>query len=153
MKVLILLATTLMASYAYAWDMPSSAITKFLAFELDGGRLSGDSDKWTEYTTKYIAAPENYDEPGWDVVTVVKSHRVLGVKCSSPASCNATVEFSLFPTANLQGLQVVPHPNGGKQVKIYTIVKQGNSWLIEPVFDSPIISIQTYNRLKAQIGH
>lgn len=150
MKLLILFAAALMTSHAFAWEIPSSAIAEFLVFELDGGRISGD--RWIEYTTKYIAAPEGYDEPGWDEVTVVKNHRVLRIECPSPTRCKANVEFTLFPTANLQGPYVVPHPNGGKQVKIYLIVKQGNSWVIEPDLGSPIISIQTYNRHKAQNG-
>ncbi len=139
-----------MTSHAFAWEMPSSAITEFLVFELGGGRLSGE--KWTEYTAKYIAAPEDYDEPGWDVVTVVENNRILEVRCPFPTRCEATVEFTLFPTENLHDVYVVPHPNGGKKIKIYSIVKQGDSWLIEPDGSSPIISTQTYNRQKTQNG-
>lgn len=150
MKLLMLFTAALTASQAFAWENPSSAITQFLEFELGGGRLSGE--RWIEYTTNYIAAPEEYDEPGWDEATIVETHQLMGIKCPSPSRCEATVEFNLFPTANIQGPHVTPHPIGGKQVNIYSIVRQGNSWLIEPGFGIPIISIQTYVRHKAENG-
>lgn len=116
---------------ACAWDTPSKAVSEFLLFELNGGRLS--SDRWLEYTTKYIASFEGYDEPGWDRATVVSRYKIRDLNCATESSCEASVSFTLYPTRKLRELIVVPHRNGGTMVKRYFMVKKDDSWLIKPI--------------------
>ena len=151
-KFLALLASCLLASPACAWDTPSKAVSEFLLFELNGGRLS--SDRWLEYTTKYIASFEGYDEPGWDRATVVSRYKIRDLNCATESSCEASVLFTLYPTRKLRELIVVPHRNGGTMVKRYFMVKKDDSWLIKPIepsIGSPIISIETYRRHLAEL--
>lgn len=145
-----IIAISLASPLAYGWETPSKAISEFLIFETDGGRLT--SETYGQYFKMYIAAPKDYDEPGWDEVTVVEDYKLLDVKCLSSKRCEAKVEFVLTPTKKLQVLGIVEHPNGTKEEKTYVIVKRGNSWLLEPGFGSPIITLKTYTSHKAKHG-
>ena len=149
-KLLALLLAMASAPHAYAWDSPAQAISEFLKFELKGGRLTGE--RWREYTSKYIAAPADYDEPGWDEVTVIRSAKVGSLSCVSEARCSANVWFILYPTKDLRGPSFVPHKRGGNMKKHYTAVKSDGSWLIEPSFGSPIVSIEAYIKHMTKYG-
>lgn len=149
-KLLTLLSAFFLAPQAYAWDSPAQAVSEFLKFELNGGRLTGE--RWREYTSKYIAAPAGYDEPGWDEATVVRSAKVGSLSCVSEARCSAHVTFVLYPTKDLRSPSVVPHKKGGNMVKQYTTVRSEGSWLLEPSFGSPIVSIEAYTKHSAKHG-
>lgn len=137
-----LLFLSLFCGHTLAWDTPDRALSEFLKFELNGGRLTGAN--WTTYVSRYIAAPKNYDEPGWDEVTVVAGYRIRAKQCSSASRCIALVEFSLFPTAGLDDPNVVAHRNGGREEIKYSLVQQGSAWLLEPNFGAPHVMLTTY---------
>jgi hypothetical protein len=146
--MLSIIAIALVSTSTHAWETPKKAILEFLTFETNGARLT--NEKFCQYVTMYIAAPKEFAEPGWDIVTLIENYRLLGIKCPSSKRCQATVEFVLAPTRNLQTPSVFEHPDGGKEIKTYVIVKRGKSWLLEPDFSPPIITIQTYYRHKAR---
>ncbi len=77
---------------AWAWQSPEETIIQFLKYELDGGRLRGDKNHWEAYISKYIAAPEGYDEAGFDMVTVVKSYTISPIQCQ-PSECSAVISL------------------------------------------------------------
>jgi hypothetical protein len=140
-KAILVFLLGLTSCSAMAWETPEKAISEFLKFELDGGRLS--SDGWQDYTSKYIYAPEDYDEPGWDAVTVVVSYAISSINCSGTSNCEAEVIFDLFPTSNLPNAQVVQHAHGGKEVIRYPLVCKDKSWRLEPSLGIPIVTPTT----------
>lgn len=133
-------------SSASAWDSPHEAIDQFLIYELYGGRLTGWS--WKTYTTKYITAPANYEEPGWDEVTIVKSWKISGPVCSSKSRCTVRVIFSLLPTSGLNDPNVVPHDNGGEEVLSFNLERNRRGWFVAPEIQSPRVLETTYRRFR-----
>ena len=133
-----------------AWETPREAISEFLKFELGGGRLS--SDGWKIYISKYIDAPEGYMEPGWDMVTVATEYKIKTVECSSPTTCIATVDFTLYPTENLKSPHVIEHKRGGKEQLKYELINKNKGWLIQPSMGAPIISLETYHKHMKRIA-
>ena len=129
---------------AFAWATPEQAITEFLKFELNGGRLS--SAGWSDYTSKYLYAPQDYDEPGWDMAIVVNSYSVGDIKCNTPTLCTADVVFELYPTANLKKDQIVMHEQGGKDTQHYSLVSMDNKWRLAPNPGMPRITIETLHK-------
>lgn len=131
-----------------AWETPQQAISEYLEFELNGGRLS--SKLWNMYISKYVHVPEVYDEPGWDMATVIDTCKIGDINCVSTSACTAKVIFTLYPTAKLDGLWVFEHKTGGIATALYPLVKKNNDWRVEPADSktpgqgAPIISIETY---------
>lgn len=111
-----------------AWDSPKQAVQKYLDFDAKGGRLSG----W-EFG-KYLDAPANYEEPGWDTITLIKSYEIGVLKCQ-PNSCDVQVTYTLLPTNTLEDQQLESHPQGGQKQLDIQVVKVGKQWLLKP-FDA-----------------
>jgi hypothetical protein len=146
-SALLAIAITACSS-AFGWQTPREAIDQFLAYELDGGRLIGWN--WHTYTTKYIAAPLNYEEPGWDEITLVKSWAVSPPVCSSKNSCIAQIRLSLAPTVGLNDPNVVPHYAGGEEVLSFNLVRNRRGWFVAPEMPSPRVLEATYLRFRNQ---
>jgi len=153
-KYMLMLRTTFLAlclvacNPAFAWHSPKEAIEHFLSFELNGGRLS--STNWKAYTEKYIAAPPDYDEPGWDQVAVVTSWKTSNPRCTSQNRCTVEVRFTLLPTAELNDPSVIAHPAGGTETLTYKIVRHRKDWRIEPEMPAPRILDTHYRKLRQQ---
>jgi len=153
-KYMLMLRTTLLTlclatcNPALAWNSPKEAIDRFLSFELNGGRLT--SLNWKTYTEKYIAAPPDYDEPGWDQVTVVTSWKTSSPRCTSRSRCTIDVSFTLLPTADLNDSNVIAHPDGGTETLTYKLVKHRKDWRIEPEMPAPRILDTHYRKLRQQ---
>lgn len=129
---------------AFAWDTPREAVTKFVEFDFNGGRLS--SDNWDKYTEKYLHASDDYEEPGWDTVVVVDKFSVGQPVCASD-KCSVVVIYQLHPTRSLRG-PVVPHKNGGSDSLKFTVKNRNGVWKIEPDnLDYPRVSYQKYTHL------
>jgi hypothetical protein len=147
MKKYFLLMLISLSINSHAWDSPDMAVSELIKFDLDGGRLT--SEKWDIYTSMYLAGlPEDYEEPGWDQVTIVKSYKISNVECSGNV-CSVEVEFELFPTEGLKNGQFIEHPKGGIEKVVYTSIKEGLSWKVQTAQSAsgivgPHISITTY---------
>ncbi len=137
-----------LSSSAWAWPSPAEAINQFLSFELSGGRLTGD--KWNIYTTKYLAAPSNYEEPGWDEVTIVKSWSVSQPTCSSPRHCSVNVTFDLLPTSGINDPNVVPHAKGGTESLQFNLVKNKRGWFVAPEMFAPRVLEAEYRKFRSK---
>lgn len=139
-RSMLLVLMLLGSSPSWAWLSPQEAIEQFLAFEVNGGRLTGDN--WKTYTTKYLAASANYDEPGWDEVTIVKSWVVSKVACPSELRCIADVKFVLVPTVGFNDSNLALHRNGGEEILRFNLVKNTRGWFIAPQMNSPVFRRQ-----------
>lgn len=133
---------------ALAWNSPQQAIERFLSFELNGGRLT--SANWKTYTEKYIAAPPDYDEPGWDQVTVVTSWKASNPRCTSKSRCTIEIRFTLLPTAELNDPGVTAHPDGGTEMLTYKLVEHKKDWRIKPEMSAPRILDTSYRKFRQQ---
>lgn len=116
-----------LAPAAHAWPSAREAVTRFLQFELAGGRLQS----WPFH--RYMAVPPGYDEPGWDEVQRVKSHKLLKLACK-PARCVAAVSFAYAPSPQ--------HPQGGQETVEYVVVRVRGSWLLESSNGAPRVLVQ-----------
>jgi len=140
-RLLIFAGVLLLSQSAGAWSTPRDAIQNFLAFEVSGGRLKS----WP--FGKYLAVREGeYDEPGWDVVTLVEGYKIQRISCSA-ASCIARVNFRFVPTKTLTFNDIYPHPDGGTEVVEYKIIQSNGEWLLEPNVAAPKVYLRTYQRL------
>jgi hypothetical protein len=124
------LAVGCLSQAAHAWPTAREAVEQFLAFELGGGRLRA----WP--FQQYFAVPADYDEPGWDAVSVVRSHKMKPLQCK-PSRCTAEVSFTYAPLS--------ARPTGGREVVRYVAVQVDGEWLIEPN-GNPRISEAEYIR-------
>lgn len=140
MKVLLALIA-LISNSAWAWQSPDEALSKFLAFELGGGRLQ----QW-EFG-KYLAVGKEYDEPGWDSLVLVKSHSATAMSCKEDL-CSASVTFRLTPTTRSTKEQIEPHPDGGTEVFTFYAIKRSSQWLLGPFGKPPHISEATLAKLR-----
>jgi hypothetical protein len=120
-----------LAASAHAWPTAQEAIDRFLAFELAGGRLRS----WPFH--QFLAVPEDYDEPGWDAVSVVRSHSVGPMQCEA-AGCSVDVTFTYACMES--------RPQGGSEVVRYVAVQAGGSWLLESSNGHPRIAESEYTR-------
>lgn len=135
---------------AWAWASPEIAINEFLKYELDGGRLGGHD--WKTYLSKYIAAPANYDEPGFDMVTVVKSYKIGPIQCKND-QCSTVVTFELTKIQNNSNPPVFLHPHGGYETLEIYPVKISGDWRIKPIIGNPHISESTYAKFQNRLSH
>lgn len=120
MRNLIPLAALGLALSAHAAaPTPQAAVEQFLKFELEGGRLQGDS--------------------GFDQVHLVETWKADAARCEA-ARCKVTVTFSYTPTARLEIEQAAPHPEGGSAQVEYTVVQQGGQWQAEAAQGAPHVS-------------
>ncbi|WP_434136788.1 hypothetical protein JQR88_23460 (plasmid) [Pseudomonas luteola] len=129
----------LFASTAHAWPTPQAAVDQYLQFELSGGRLQS----WNY--SMYLADSVDYDEPGWDMVHVIRTAHVQDMNCSN-SRCTANVLFTFVPTRNLALDNIVPHPDGGSEVILYTAVRTNGEWLLEPGGDYPRVAYAELKR-------
>jgi hypothetical protein len=120
MKKLTILAALCAAFSAHAAEAtPQAAVDQFLKFELEGGRLHGDS--------------------GFEQVHLVDAWKADAPRCEG-ARCKVTVTFTYTPTAGLDLEQAVPHPKGGTAQAEYVLQQQGGQWQVETGKDTPHVS-------------
>jgi hypothetical protein len=137
-----LLAILILASNsAWAWQSPDEALSKFLEFELAGGRLQ----EW-EFS-KYLAVGKEHEEPGWDMVVLVKRYSAAPMQCNA-GRCSARVTFELAPTSGISSPQVEPRPQGGHENFNFHAAQRAGQWLIGPFNQPPHISEAAFARLR-----
>lgn len=140
----LLLAVSVLAPLPLlAWDTPQQAIDRYLAFELDGGRLQA----WP--FARYIVAPAGYDEPGWDVVHAVRNARRRRLHCEGER-CSVEVVFDYAATDALPAeWQVAAHPRGGRERLTYTLQHQPgpHGWRVVSVLGPPRVSMRVLRAL------
>jgi hypothetical protein len=140
MKVLLAILT-LASSNAWAWQSPDEALSKFLEFELAGGRLQ----EW-EFN-KYLAVGKEHEEPGWDMAVLVKSYSVAPMQCKA-GLCSTKVTFQLASTASITSSQVVAYPQGGTESFTFYAVQRSGQWLIGPFNQPPHLSEAAFSKLR-----
>ena len=138
-NISMLLAGLFASGSALAWETPQLALSEFLKFELSGGRTSA----WP--LTEYLAVEKGYDEPGWDMVSLIRRHQVLALRCSGER-CTAKVQFEFQPTKRLKSEQLLPHPEGGREVVEYPLVRVNGEWLLADTKGTPRVSYTAYIR-------
>jgi hypothetical protein len=138
-RTALILAAAVMTPIAHAWSSPREAIEQFLRFDTAGGRMSA----WP--FQKYLAVPDDYDEPGWDMVDVVKSWRIESLRCDDHR-CSAHVSFVHAPTAAAKDDQIASHPDGGVDAVEFVAVRVAGEWLLESSNGMPRISLDVYRR-------
>ncbi|HEY1059266.1 MAG TPA: hypothetical protein VGE55_11110 [Limnobacter sp.] len=139
----ICILTGLMSTQAFAWDSPKTAVEEFVKLDLLGGRLS--SEQWSTYIDQYVYAPKEYDEPGWDMATIVTAYRIGKPACENNL-CRVKVKYTLFPTKNLHDTSIARHERGGRETLEFRVRNTAGNWKIEPQGEHPRISIETYHK-------
>lgn len=139
MRFAAFVLTLTLSGAAQAWPTPRAAIEEFLKFELAGGRL----DAWD--FAKYLAVDPGYDEPGWDMVHLVRSGVVKSVRCEK-TECTGEVLFTFEPTTGFKNAQVAPHPRGGNELVSYRLVFRAGQWLLAASQGMPKVSLAGFKR-------
>jgi hypothetical protein len=147
-KALMAIALSWVALPALAWNSPKEAVEKFVEFDFNGGRLLPVD--WAAYLEKYLHINGDYDEPGWDMVTVIDGYSVGQPRCTASA-CAVSVKYRLRPIRLLNDRSVIPHRNGGTQSVRFTVKNKDGAWKVEPdpkrfFPDYPRISDDTYQQ-------
>ncbi|MBB5205740.1 hypothetical protein HNQ51_003067 [Inhella inkyongensis] len=118
-KFSALLALTLCGVVAQAGSAtPRAALQAFLQAELAGARL--DSDGWRRLIANHVEAGSDYEEPGWDSVTLVRKAQIGRIQCSRGRECRAKVRFEL------EGADV--HP--ADEQEDYVLHKGADGWRV-----------------------
>lgn len=138
-----LLLGTVSIQSAFAWDSPTTAVEEFVKFDLQGGRLN--SEQWSTYIDQYVYAPKEYDEPGWDMATIVTTYRIGKPACENNL-CRIKVKYTLLPTKNLHDTSITRHERGGTETLEFRVRNTAGNWKIEPRGEHPRISIETYQK-------
>ncbi len=140
-SILFLFSSLIVSSSVLCWETPDEALSQYLAFELAGGRLSS----WN--FNKYLAVSKDYDEPGWDRITLVKSYKVTPMSCKHNV-CSSVVTFVLAPTVGISDPQVVSNPKGGVERITFVAIHGTNGWLLKPNAGFPHILEVTYKNMR-----
>jgi hypothetical protein len=150
MKIIFSVFLVMMSVQLQAESTSDLALKALIEFDLSGGRLS--SLNWDTYTKELMTdVPEGYDEPGWDMVTLVDSYRVTQKECEKDI-CTYEVTYNLYPTINLSSYMVIEHPTGGVKKIKYTVIKRKNLWKVKAPQSaaetvSPHISFETFQKM------
>lgn len=70
MKINLAIMGLILSSHVFAWESPSEAVSAYLKFELEGGRVF--SEKRNDLIEKYSATPQNPETS--------KAYPILGIK-------------------------------------------------------------------------
>jgi len=138
MRIIVLAAALLCCASAHAWPSPRQAVDQFLRFDLAGGRLQS----WP--FRKYLDADAGYDEPGWDMIHVVRNYRIASIRCRKGV-CRAAVVFA-YPDIALASERIHPHAAGGSETVVFTVVKANGNWLLAGSEGAPRISQAEFER-------
>lgn len=138
-KLHVLIPFLLCHASAFAWQTPKQAIDEWLKFELSGGRLQS----WD--FNRYINAPANHDEPGWDMVHVVRTAKVQSMQCEGQ-TCTAKLEFVYEPTKHLKSDAVYQHSSGDTETLSVKVTQTKRGWLLEPISHAPCVRVSELKR-------
>ena len=145
-SALLTLVMLSFASTADAWETPRQALDEFLAFELDGGRLQS----WPFAT--YLDVVDEYDEPGWDSVHVVRGAEVVSFDCAK-TQCDARVRFDFEPTTTFESERAMPHPDGGSETLEFTVVRSKGQWRLAASGDYPRVTLDALRKRGLVVEH
>lgn len=129
-RLVLLVSCTAVSTLAHAWATPRDAIERFMRFELEGGRLEGNSLAMSR-RREFMRISPGDDAPGWDRVELVHAYTVERVECASDTHCTATVRF-VFDGSLILDVSVVPHIDGETGVATYGIVNDDGRWFVTP---------------------
>ncbi|MCY1358908.1 hypothetical protein D9M68_631160 [compost metagenome] len=141
MRIVIFTLTALLPCIAWAWETPEKALMEYLKYDADGYRLGGGN--WKTYVDTYLDVSESYDEPGYDMITVIASYSVSKPICH-PEFCASVVTYELFDTNNAQDQNVAKHAKGEIEKRVFTITNSNNEWRIKTGMGNPYILSEIY---------
>ena len=144
MRVIVLSLTACLTFNAWAWETPEQAVAEYLKYDAAGYRLGGSD--WKSYVKTYLDVSGFYDEPGYDMMTVITSYTFSDPICR-PTVCISTVTYELLNTSDIQSQQIEKHPGGGFLKKTFTVTKSGSEWRLKSGMGNPFILSDVYSAL------
>jgi hypothetical protein len=142
MQIVVFTLIVLMPCIAWAWETPEKALTEYLKYDAAGYRLGGGD--WKTYVDTYLDVSKSYDEPGYDMITIITSYSISKPICH-PEFCASIVTYELFDTSNIQDTNIKKHAKGEIEKKVFTLTNSNNEWRIRTGMGNPYILSEVYN--------